>query len=250
MELDGYIRELSHEGEAFEDAARSAGLDASVPTCPGWTVRHLLAHLGYVHRWATMHLAGALGGISEDLSEEEIYARRPPDGEIFEWFALGRVRLVEALQGAPADLQCWTFMAASSPLCFWARRQAHETAIHRVDAGLACGSAPGEFAQDFAIDGIDELLVGFAPRRRPRVDDLNGWAVQFKVDGAPDCWTVRSGPEKVTTAVGPAPASCTVSGPASELYLALWNRIPPERLRVEGDEQALARWVSFMHVRW
>jgi hypothetical protein len=33
--------------------ARSAGPDAPVPTCPGWTVRDLLAHQGMVHRWAS-----------------------------------------------------------------------------------------------------------------------------------------------------------------------------------------------------
>ena len=44
----------------------------------------------------------------------------------------------------------------------WARRQAHETAIHRYDAESASGDVNG-FDLDFAVDGIDEILVGFAP---------------------------------------------------------------------------------------
>ena len=38
--------------------SRAAGADAPVPTCPGWTVRDLLAHQGMVHRWATAVVRG------------------------------------------------------------------------------------------------------------------------------------------------------------------------------------------------
>ena len=33
-------------------AADEAGLEAPVPTCPGWTVNDLVLHMGEVHRWA------------------------------------------------------------------------------------------------------------------------------------------------------------------------------------------------------
>ena len=51
----------------------------------------------------------------------------------------GCADLVAALAAAPDDLECWTFLPAPSPRAMWARRQAHETAIHRVDAELAAG---------------------------------------------------------------------------------------------------------------
>ena len=38
--------------------ADRAGAEAPVPTCPGWTVRDLLAHQGMVHRWATAVVLG------------------------------------------------------------------------------------------------------------------------------------------------------------------------------------------------
>ena len=56
-----------------------------------------------------------------------------------------------------------TFLPAPSPLAMWARRQAHETAIHRYDAQHATGTSAG-FDPAFASDGIDELVSGFAPR--------------------------------------------------------------------------------------
>lgn len=43
---------------------------------------------------------------------------------------------------AAGYVDCWTFLDAPSPLAFWARRQAHETAIHRADAQLAA-DGPG-----------------------------------------------------------------------------------------------------------
>ena len=62
--------------------------------------------------------------------------------------------------------------AGPSPLAFWARRQAHETAVHRYDAQSAAPGGPpapaGAFDPAFAADGVDELIMGFAARRRYR----------------------------------------------------------------------------------
>ena len=56
--------------------------------------------------------------------------------------APGHAALVETLSTADPGLVCATFMDAPSPLAFWARRQAHETAIHRADAESASGLRP------------------------------------------------------------------------------------------------------------
>src|SRR6204780_1534249 len=62
-----------------------------------------------------------------------------------------------------ARTSCCGFLDAPSPLAFWARRQAHEPAIHRADAESAAGDVT-PFPAVFAADGIDELLVCFASR--------------------------------------------------------------------------------------
>ena len=63
---------------------------------------------------------------------------------------------------------------APPPRRFWARRQAHETTIHSVDAvAAALGRWPT--ASDVTIDpvlaadGIDELLTGFITRGKGRL---------------------------------------------------------------------------------
>jgi uncharacterized protein (TIGR03083 family) len=248
----GYIRQLEEHGQALGAAAGAAGLDAAVPSCPGWSVRHLLAHVGYVHRWAGTHVGGALSELAEGVGEEEIYSRRPPDDELLEWYQAGHATLVDTLRRAPADLQCWTFMAAPSPLAFWARRQAHETAVHRVDAELAAGRSTGTFEEEFAIDGIDELLWGFAPRKPAQRSGTTPWSLGVAVEGAPYRWTVVVGTEAVTATRAAGTADCTVWGPAHELYLALWNRPSAGAglLRTQGDPSALERWATFMHVEW
>ena len=47
-------------------------------------------------------------------------------------------------------------------------------------------------------------------------------------------------------------AGCTVSGPASGLYLYLWNRADAARadVTVTGDRGLLSAWQSSVRVRW
>src|SRR5262249_6118199 len=128
------------QGELLAGAAERAGLIAAVPSCPGWAVRDLLKHTGYVHRWATGFVAEGLTR-PVDASEEEILGEGPADAELPGWFREGHAALVRTLGAAARRLTCWAFLAAPSPLAFWARRQAHETAIHRVDAEQAANTA-------------------------------------------------------------------------------------------------------------
>ncbi|MBO0814565.1 MAG: maleylpyruvate isomerase N-terminal domain-containing protein, partial [Actinobacteria bacterium] len=139
FDVPGYVGALRRQGELLAGAAQRAGLTAVVPSCPGWAVRDLLKHTGYVHRWATGFVAEGLtrpGG----SSEKEILSQGPADAELLGWFCEGHAALVRALNAAAPDLNCWAFLAAPSPLAFWARRQAHETAIHRVDAERAAST--------------------------------------------------------------------------------------------------------------
>src|SRR6516225_3037280 len=139
FDVPGYVGALRRQGELLASAAQRAGLATAVPSCPGWAVRDLLRHTGYVHRWATGFVAEGLtrpGG----ASEEEILSQGPADAQLPGWFCEGHAALVRALDAAPPDLECWTFLPPPSPLAFWARRQAHETAIHRVDAEQAASA--------------------------------------------------------------------------------------------------------------
>ncbi len=51
---------------------------------------------------------------------------------------------------------------------------------------------------------------------------------------------------------GAGPAACVLEGPASGLYLLLWNRSEAAAagVSVSGDEDLAAAWRTGIHVRW
>jgi uncharacterized protein (TIGR03083 family) len=241
-----FINELESQGKALAAAAKRAGLTAEVPTCARWTVRKLVEHTGKVHRWAATYVRdgrNAYGG------KPPTRATPPADGTL-DWFVEGHAALVAALRAAPADLDTWTFLPARSPLAFWARRQAHETAIHRADAEAACGTAP-VYEPAFAADGIAELLTGFYGRKGGSLvadppcglrvlpaDTGGGWHMLIKPDGR----EITDDPD--------LPADCTIRGRASDLYLLLWNRNPVGQPDVTGDPTVLCLWRKRARIRW
>ena len=254
-DVTGYIAALRLEGELLAAAAERAGMAAAVPCCPRWAVRDLLKHTGYVHRWATGIVAGRLARPPGGASEEEILSQGPGDAELPGWFREGHAALVRALSEAPSDLDCWAFLAAPSPLAFWARRQAHETAIHRADAEQAVGKAyASAFEPAFAADGVDELIMGFLARNISRGSwpGLDGSLAIHAADGAVGGadWLVAGGPGEPGVSRGTGQAGCDVTGPARDLYLTLWNRRPPDGLLVTGDPGILAAFGQALLITW
>jgi uncharacterized protein (TIGR03083 family) len=249
MEIPDHIGAIEREGALLATAAERAGLDAPVPTCPDWVVRDLVVHQGTVHRWAEAHVSGArsdrIGG--EELTE--IVGELPADGEILEWFRGGVQELVMTLRAAPGDLEAFTFLPAPSPLAFWARRQAHETAIHRVDAESATGSI-GPYDADLAADGLSELLEGFVVRPRVRDGLGGGRTLQIVAEDVDQAWFVRMERPGIKVERVRASADCTVTGAASDLVLLLWNRIGYEALAVDRDSGVLDLWRKTVLITW
>jgi uncharacterized protein (TIGR03083 family) len=252
-----HVTALRREGGLIAAAVRGTGpqpaadLDAFVPTCPEWTLRELIHHVGRTHHWAAAHVEqAAVNPLSEEESERA-WGAMPADADLTAWYLAANARLADALAAAPADLRCWSFLPAPSPLAFWSRRQAHEAAIHRVDAQLAATGWYDTFAADFAADGIDELVCGFYNRgRRLRSDPPRTLAVRAG-DGA---WLVTIGPEgprgqRIEATAGDV-ADCTVTGTASDVYVALWNRADVRGLVAEGDPTVLDLWRDRATVRW
>jgi uncharacterized protein (TIGR03083 family) len=253
-----HIACLRREGDLLAGAAERAGLDAPIPACPGWCVRDLLKHLGYVHRWAAGYVREQHARWVDRASEAEILGGGPQDGELVAWFRDGHAALVQVLEAADPGLTCWTFLDAPSPVAFWARRQAHETAIHRVDAEQAATAASGGtetgFEPRFAADGVDELIMGFLGRDAKR----GSWhgplgALGFHAEdgeGPVAHWRVVSELGHFAVARAAGPADCDVTGPAAGLYLLLWNRGDASGLDVRGDAGLLAEFRKESEVTW
>lgn len=246
---DRYAELVLSDCQLLAEASLGAGLDAPVPTCPGWQLRELLRHLGHVHRWATRYVAE---GLEEELPEdlEAAMISTGPDGpQLLEWLLDGGRELATDLQDAPGELRCWTFLGAPSPLLFWARRQANETCIHRVDGELAAGIAP-TLSADLAADGIDELLLGFAGRDHRRLSSSRSLSIQLQASDTGEGWFAKSGPQGFSAEAAAGAAAGIVRGPVADLYLMLWNRLPREALEVEGSAEFLDWWRSAVQVTW
>jgi uncharacterized protein (TIGR03083 family) len=244
MNPDDCIGTFAREAAMFIEAAEAAGPDAPVPTCPDWRVRDLVLHLGNIHHWAagivTVRRASRI-----PVSKDTV-----PDAQLGDWYRAGAGKLTDALVAAPDDLDCWTFLPGSTPRHFWARRQLHETTIHRVDAQLAAGRTPTGVDATIAVDGVDELLAGFHthPRSRLRSEPPKVLRIQVTDVPATPLWeaTITTEPVRVSR---PAPgcalptAGCEFSGTAEALYLALWNRQPYEPgVTVIGDSSVAELW--------
>lgn len=243
MQRNDFIDELERQGQALGSAAAHAQLDLKVPTCPTWTVAKLVAHVGKVHRWATSHVR------EPRKTGEGTRPVAPKDG-LLDWFAEGHTALVEALRQAPADVEAWTFLPAASPLEFWARRQAHETAIHRADADIALGHVPA-YDAEFAADGIAELIDGFLGRRGGSLLSEHPRTLLIRLTDDDRCWHMTIGPEgREIRNDESATAEATVLASSSEMYLFLWNRVPRDVVQVSGDPSVLDLWQREAHIGW
>ncbi len=265
MLIEGHVAALRTEGEWFAAALRGADLTAVVPHCPEWTLGELARHTGRVHRWAACYPRERLARPMDADEQEQAWGPMPDDGALVDWFVEGHAGLVDALRAAPPDVACWSFLPAPSPLAFWARRQAHETAVHRVDTqstfrrGIAVGRESSIDAR-FAVDGIDELLLGFYSRtgNRLRLDEPKTLAVESTDE--PAYWLVQVGPDGARARRGDVPSldvDVTVAGPAASLYLGLWNRGPlgdrvsdNDSVVFTGDTALVEWWRAKARVTW
>jgi uncharacterized protein (TIGR03083 family) len=241
MDIAAHIDSLEHEGVELAHAAAAVSLGAPVPGCPEWSVRDLVRHVGYVHRWAGAIVDGRLDGAGGD--GDAAVGPLPEDDGLHEWYAEGHRALIEILRSAPPDVECFTFLPAPSPLAFWARRQALETAVHRADLATAAGLEV-EFGDDLALDGIDETLRGFGSR--PRAFEPGSIWLQ---PGAAPGWRIDLHEEGLSASNEATPDGCDValSGTPSQVYLWLWNR--PATVDVTGDPAVAERWKR-VRVRW
>src|SRR6476659_6302482 len=74
-----------------------------VPTCPEWTVRDLVTHLGGVHRWAAA------------VDADAHFVAPADDDDLHPWFVERSSTLIHALRAAPDDLQTFVFLKNAPP---------------------------------------------------------------------------------------------------------------------------------------
>jgi uncharacterized protein (TIGR03083 family) len=262
---DRLLAEVASSTATLAKLIDGADLTRQVPTCPEWTLRQLITHLGRVHRWAAE--------IIDLRSPEPIPFRQAPGGRLPDdpgehaaWLNEGAARLAGSVRAAGGDL-VWTHHGLQTA-SDWARRMAHETAVHRADGQIAFGQRPVIDA-DVATDGIDEWLgllqlQQFSPTSDNLAPLAGGQVIHLHTtdtaagagpagtgtagtdtDSAGE-WLISGGPDGLSVAAGHGKGDVAVRGPASDLLLVLVRRLPPDAPGVEviGDRGLLDAWLA------
>jgi uncharacterized protein (TIGR03083 family) len=239
-----FIDRVIEQADAMRQAVITAGPDAAVFSCPQWTVRDLVRHMAKVHQWSATCLRTA-------RDAERPHPSEPPEDweELLSWWAEQIGILVGTLRASMPDDPAWVF-APSEPkiAAFWARRQAHETAIHRLDAEHAAAKSDRTdavpslvFDPEFAADGVDEALRVIIPGFTRRVPPTVSGTVLFHAADAGRAWLVEAAvgdPATVHPAEPGMDADASVVGTADAVYRAVWRR--PSTAVLGGDPAVLA----------
>lgn len=196
--------------ERFGDLVQDADPDAPVPTCPDWSLRDLVAHLGGVHRWA----AHAVVEGNPDLRPEPPTETGP--AELAAWYRRHAAQLLDVLTATAPDAHAWTLDDRDPTAQFWRRRQVHETVMHLWDAQTAIDH-PEPIEPSLAWDGVLEVRDVMYPRqvRLGRIEPLSG-ALHLRATDVPGDAVMGDG-EPVR-----------VAGGAETLLRLLWHRADPE----------------------
>jgi uncharacterized protein (TIGR03083 family) len=259
-----YISHFRREVLAFEAAVRRAA-DVHeaplVPSCPGWSVSDLVAHLGWVHRYVIRIIKERLLEPldSTDLSFLELPTDRegwptslehgPTRGPVpvglVDWFADGACVLESLFSSSGACEPVWTW-SPEQTIGFWLRMQAIEAAVHRWDAENAIGTAQPVEAE-LAADAVRQTFEVMVPGRRAWKQAPPGSGERFRfrqTDGTGD-WTVHFEGDEVRLNESTGSCDVELAGRASDLMLFLWQRIPPGQLdELKGDRDVLDRYFT------
>jgi uncharacterized protein (TIGR03083 family) len=231
----GAIREGSGRFAAVVERWGADGLDANVPSTPGWSVRDLAHHLGEVQRsWGENVRAGdraaPWGGA----------VVMPADDFLVAWLHEGTADLCDALEAAGPAAPCWTWWGEPATSGAVARHQVQEAAVHCWDVE-AVMAIPEPLGGDVADDGVGEFLEIVLG---PGADALPG-VVTLRSTDTGGSWEVagRGG----GGGSGRGRRSAEVRGTASDLVLMLYRRIPVSDCTVEGDPLLVASLLALAH---
>ncbi|MEV4502752.1 maleylpyruvate isomerase family mycothiol-dependent enzyme [Streptomyces klenkii] len=262
---------LSHERYCSEILAQTgllcaalgegADVSVTVPTCPEWTLGHLLLHVGQAHRMATGLVRDK---VTEFVPPSSMRQPVPTPGPgdpaaddlagLTAWLTEGAEALAAVLREAGPDSPVWTF-SEQRRSGFWARRMAHETLMHRADVLGTLGlpfTADPEMAADCVDEWLGILSLPAAAAFKPRLKELPGpgRTLHLHATDTPaelDAeWFIDLTGEGITWRRAHEKAAVAVRGPMTDVLSVLFRRLPADTDRIEviGDRELLDFWLE------
>jgi uncharacterized protein (TIGR03083 family) len=225
---------IARESALLLEAASSVPLETQVPSCPGWDMAALVGHVGLIQTWSAQMLETR----AQERLERKTLPPAPQGAAVLAYFSDATRRLVQALKTTDPATPMWTLTPQRVAAC-WARRQAHEVCVHRWDAQSAAGKLTA-FDDELGADGVDELLEMHLALRPDKFKGDAG-TVHLHATTGPGEWLLTLGGDGMTVEHKHAKGEVAARGPASQLYLWVWGRIPDTTLEVFGNRALLDR---------
>ncbi|WP_433249065.1 maleylpyruvate isomerase family mycothiol-dependent enzyme [Actinomadura nitritigenes] len=228
-------------------AVAGADPDTAVPTCPDWTLRDLVGHIGQAHRWA----AGFFRAGETDLVTELPRTAPGAPEDWPGWLRTGADDLVRVFEADPDRTVAHPLMGPR-PAAMWLRRMLHDTVVHHADAALTAGVRYG-VAADVAADGISEWLgllsEPAAAELQPRLAELRGRGETLSLrpsEPSVPGWVIIRAPDAIRWERADRDGDMTIAGPVRDLLLVFARRLPPDgaEAKVTGDRALLDHWLA------
>ncbi|GHF53621.1 hypothetical protein GCM10018790_34270 [Kitasatospora xanthocidica] len=239
------VEGLRAQTAAFARAVAGQAPEAPVPTCPGWSLRTLVGHLGEEHRWAA-----ELVRTGQPLPAPDPARADPgPSAGWADWLHEGAEDLIHAVRNAGPDAPVHTFLGPR-PAAFCLRRMVSDTCVHHYDAAAATGTAfdlPDDLAADSVSETLDLLTTPALAAARPDLARLPGHGQRIGLrPRTAEGWVITRAPEAPRWERGPVEADVVVSGSTPDLLLVLSRRLPAtdDRVTVTGDHALLHHWLA------
>lgn len=228
----GLVR-FALEGADGEGGGAEADLATLAPSCPGWNVHELVAHLGTANWWGGANVreanpearARGMRAVTESAP-----AATEGSAALAQWYAGLAGAAIESYAEAAPDAPTWTF-AGPGRADYWLRRQLHETAIHRWDLERALSGEAGTtpLMDDVAVDAVDEFCTALRP------------IISAAAPPLPVTIRVRAGEREWVLPGAEDAGEVEVAGPPETLALLLWGRVGADAdgLEITGDRDGL-----------
>ena len=228
--------ELQEQTTEFAAIATGAAPGTPVPTCPDWTLRDLVGHMGQAPRWMAGVVRSGAAAAAPDPKDAEV----PADAR--GWLLAGAEELLAAVAEVGAETPVWT-LAGPRPARWWVRRALADLVVHTADAALTVGvpfTVPAARAADVIGEGLDLLAT---PGLAAFPGDRQGTVALRPSTG--DGWLITRTAEAHTWRPGTADADATLAGSVPDLLLVLMRRRPLDDVTVTGDRGLVEELLTY-----
>ncbi|MFK7916732.1 MAG: maleylpyruvate isomerase family mycothiol-dependent enzyme [Ilumatobacter sp.] len=245
MNLDSYLGAIRDDAQRTAACAERSDLSTPITGCPGWDLRTLVVHLGWVHRWATQAIQQCSAPAAAEISTPNADAT---GAELAAWLRLGSGILADVLATTRLDAATWHPFPLEQRAWVWSRRQTHETAMHRWDAEFATLGA-STLDAEVAADGLHEFFEMLLPRSLQRSDSSipdSSLHIHCTDDGLAQGageWIIWGEHGEYRMEAVHRKGDAAVRGHAGDVLVAVMGRMGRDRLDVVGDPAVLDAWL-------